>query len=125
LRAVHWRLAAGNASFGETNKALEQLLCLLQMDFADLRGVRGKEIAALSAQFAQEVAGLREQFAEDIASARDGAVVFGSVAKDPDPIKQKSYGYLTGGGSHPRKADFMGCSGIFRLRGDPRPRMIR
>jgi hypothetical protein len=115
-RVEDWRLAADGASLREMNKALEQLLCLLQMDFADLRGARGREIAALSAQFAEEVAGLREQFTEDIASARDEAVCFGSCPKDPDPTKQKRYGYLTSGGSQPRKADFTRCSGIFRLR---------
>jgi hypothetical protein len=50
-------------------------------------------------------------------SRRDAAVFFRSVAKDPDPTKQKSYGYLTCGGSEPRKADFRPCSLIFRLSG--------
>jgi hypothetical protein len=49
--------------------------------------------------------------------ARDAAVFVQSAAKDPETTKQKSYRYLTGGGSQPRKADFTRCSGIFRLRG--------
>jgi hypothetical protein len=49
--------------------------------------------------------------------AQDTAVFFGSVAKDPDATKQKGSGYLTGGGSQPRKTDFARCSGLFRLRG--------
>jgi hypothetical protein len=49
--------------------------------------------------------------------ARDAAVFVRSAAKDPETTKQKSYRYLTGGGSQPRKADFTRCSGIFRLRG--------
>jgi hypothetical protein len=64
LRAVHSHLAAESASLGETTKALEQLLCLLQMEVAGVR-----KIAALSAQFAPEVTGLREKFTEDIAKA--------------------------------------------------------
>jgi hypothetical protein len=150
------------------------------MEAVDLRGALVREIAALSAQFAQEVAGLREQFTEDIAKAvqeqaksgngatdvtksnfsaprsslrtqftftssprergempsggiishlmakcgfnvheepRDVAVFFGSIAKDPDTTKQKSYGYLTGTGSQSRNVNFARCSGIFRLRG--------
>jgi hypothetical protein len=50
-------------------------------------------------------------------SARNAAVFFRSVAKDLEATKQKSSGYLTGGGSQPRKADFTGCSGVFRLWG--------
>jgi hypothetical protein len=49
--------------------------------------------------------------------ARDAAVFVRSAAKDPETTKQKSYRYLTGGGSQPRKADFTRYSGIFRLRG--------
>jgi hypothetical protein len=48
---------------------------------------------------------------------RDVVVFFGSVAKDPDRTKQKSSGYLTGGGSQSKNVDFARCSGIFRLRG--------
>jgi hypothetical protein len=54
-------------------------------------------------------------------SARNAAVFFGSVAKNPDPTKQKSYGYLTGGGLQPRNVDFARCSGIFRMRGGSSP----
>jgi hypothetical protein len=52
-----------------------------------------------------------------MATEWDRAVFFESVAKDPDAPKQKSYAYLAGGGSQPRKADFAHCAGIFRLRG--------
>jgi hypothetical protein len=69
LRAVHSHLAAESASLEEPTKAFEQLLCLLQMEVVDLRGVRAREIGAFSAQFAQDVADLREQSTEDIAQA--------------------------------------------------------
>jgi hypothetical protein len=60
-----------------------------------------------------------------VRSGRDGEAFFGSVAKDPDPTKQKSNGYLTGSGSQPRKADFTLYSELFWLRVGPRHRKIR
>jgi hypothetical protein len=49
--------------------------------------------------------------------ARDAVVFPGFVAKTPDTIKQKIYGYLVSSGSQSRKVYFTHCSGIFRLRG--------
>jgi hypothetical protein len=63
---------------------------------------------------AQKFLGL--SFVRSMRSAQDGAVFFGSAGKDSETTKQKNYGYLTGGGLQPRKADFAGRSGIFRLR---------
>jgi hypothetical protein len=50
-----------------------------------------------------------------VRSVRYAGVFLRSIAKDPDGTKQKSSGYLTGGGSQPMKANFARCSGIFRL----------
>jgi DNA-directed RNA polymerase specialized sigma54-like protein len=82
LRAVHSHLAAESVSLGQTNKALEQLLCLLQMEAVDLRGVLAREIAALSAQFVQKAADLREQFTEDIAKTVQKQAKSGDGATD-------------------------------------------
>jgi phage host-nuclease inhibitor protein Gam len=65
VRAAHTRLAAESASLGETTNALDHSLCLLQ-----------KEIAALSAQFAQENRALREELANsDNSRERENAAL--------------------------------------------------
>jgi hypothetical protein len=59
-----------------------------------------------------------QSFVRFMRSARNAAVLFKSVVKDPDATKQISDDTLTSTGSQPRKADFTCCPRIFRLRGE-------
>jgi hypothetical protein len=60
-----------------------------------------------------------------VRSGRDGAVFFGSVAKDPDPTKHKSYGYLTAADRSPGRPISHVVQSFFGCGVAPRHRKIR